>query len=462
MIKTITLNNFKAHTDLIIDLNNKKNCLLYGENGTGKSSFYEALKLYFFKNRLIKESDIDSFGIKRKQDIREYFLDFNNNKTNKDFEIIIDEKSVKGNEDNNNTFFYKLFMINSQSTLLDNGRINFFTLLNREYLDLYIDDIDIKRVEKHTNRKLKEFKEEIQIVIEDSGDIKIVDKKRNIDDKRLENFYNEGKVNLVILLLLLTTIRLYSNKNETNILVLDDFITSLDMANRTYLIKCIFEAFKEFQIFIFTHNIYFFNLIDHIINSMKYDKNSEENWEVFNLYETSEKTKIYSKSDRISLGKNDKEKNSIRYRFKQLEQNQNNSDSYSALGNDIRKKFERTLYEFSKLLSIGGVEESNKILENIEKKNFMVQDPYKVLEKIDKNNPKLLHNYKIKDFKLIKDTLRNLKLYRKVAMHPLSHGTEYGEVYYSQKEIKSSIELLAKLENNIKDLTGTGKDRKVT
>ena len=223
------------------------------------------------------------------------------------------------------------------------------------------------------------------------------------------------------------------------------------MANRTYLIKCIFEAFKEFQIFIFTHNIYFFNLINYTIDSVKYDENSK--WEIFNLYETSNKTKIYSKSDRISLGKNDREVNSIRYRFKQLEENQNNSDSYSALGNDIRKKFERTLYEFSKLLSIGGVEDSNKILENIEKKHFMLKDPYKFLNKLDKDNSTLLNNYKIKDFKLIQDTLRNLTLYRKVAMHPLSHATEYGEVHYTKKEIKSSIELLAKLENNIKDLT---------
>ncbi len=455
MIKKITLNDFKAHTDLIIDLNYKnkpkKNCLLYGENGTGKSFFYEALKLYFFKNRLIEESNIDSIGITRKQDIREYFLDFNNNRTNKDFEVIIDEKSVKGNEENNNTFDYKLFMINSQSTVLDSGMINFFKLLKREYLDLDIDIIDIKRVEKYTNRKLKEFKEKIQIVIENSGDIKIVDKERKIDDKRLEKFYNEGKVNLVILLLLLTTIRLYSDKEKTNILVLDDFITSLDMANRTYLIKCIFEAFKEFQIFIFTHNIYFFNLIKYIIDSIQYDKASK--WELFNLYETSQKTKIYSKSDRISLGKDDNEENSIKYRFKQLNDNQETIDSYTALGNDIRKKFERTLYEFSKLLSIGGVEESNKILENIEKQSFMVTDPYKVLKKLDKNDPQLLNNYKIKDFGLIQDTLRNLTLYRKVAMHPLSHATEYGEVNYTKKEIDSSIKLLDKLETYIKDLT---------
>ena len=452
MIKTIILNDFKAHTDLKIELNTKKNCLLYGENGTGKSSFYEALKLYFFKKRLIKESGIESILKEREVDIREYFLDYNNNKTNKDFEIIINEKSVKGNEKDNNPFTYKLFMINSKSTLLDNGSINFFSLLKKEYLDLVINDIDIKRVERHTNRKLKEFKEEIQIIIENRGDIKIVDEQRKIDDKRLEKFYNEGKINLVILLLLLTTIRLYSKKDETNILVLDDFITSLDMANRTYLIKCIFEAFKEFQIFIFTHNIYFFNLINYTIDSVKYDKSSK--WEIFNLYETSNKTKIYSKSDRISLGKNDREVNSIRYRFKQLEENQNDSDSYSALGNDIRKKFERTLYEFSKLLSIGGIEESNKILENIEKKEFMLNiDPYKFLNKLDKDNSTLLNNYKIKNFKLIQDTLRNLTLYRKVAMHPLSHATEYGEVNYTKKEIKSSIELLAKLEDYIKDLT---------
>lgn len=49
-IKKVELNNFKFHSSLEFELI-KQNCLIYGENGTGKSSIYEALysvfKIYF-------------------------------------------------------------------------------------------------------------------------------------------------------------------------------------------------------------------------------------------------------------------------------------------------------------------------------------------------------------------------------------------------------------------------------
>lgn len=49
-IKKIELKNFKFHKNLDFEIH-KQNCLIYGENGTGKSSIYEALysvfKIYF-------------------------------------------------------------------------------------------------------------------------------------------------------------------------------------------------------------------------------------------------------------------------------------------------------------------------------------------------------------------------------------------------------------------------------
>lgn len=67
------------------------------------------------------------------------------------------------------------------------------------------------------------------------------------------------------------------------------------------------------------------------------------------------------------------------------------------------------------MLLIGGVEESNKILENIEKNDFIIYDYYKILNLLDsgKMDKIKLRNHKIEKFDLIKDILKDLKLYRK-------------------------------------------------
>ena len=47
----LRLKNFKAHKELDIKFDNKS-FLLYGDNGAGKSSIYEALKVKFFEDKI--------------------------------------------------------------------------------------------------------------------------------------------------------------------------------------------------------------------------------------------------------------------------------------------------------------------------------------------------------------------------------------------------------------------------
>jgi predicted ATP-dependent endonuclease of OLD family len=51
-IKKIIIENFKFHHHLEFEIRNNNNCLIYGENGSGKSSIYEALysNFYYYKN----------------------------------------------------------------------------------------------------------------------------------------------------------------------------------------------------------------------------------------------------------------------------------------------------------------------------------------------------------------------------------------------------------------------------
>ncbi|MCF6245218.1 MAG: AAA family ATPase, partial [Sulfurovum sp.] len=54
-INSIELKNFKFHKELNFNIE-KKNCIIYGENGTGKSSVYWSL-VSVFKKDLIDISD---------------------------------------------------------------------------------------------------------------------------------------------------------------------------------------------------------------------------------------------------------------------------------------------------------------------------------------------------------------------------------------------------------------------
>lgn len=80
------------------------------------------------------------------------------------------------------------------------------------------------------------------------------------------------------------------------LLVLDDFLSSLDMANRHYIIEYIFTQYSEYQIILLSHNLQFYNLIIDWINTKKKNKL----WEIENIYlrrrENKNESIIYSNS----------------------------------------------------------------------------------------------------------------------------------------------------------------------
>ena len=89
-----------------------------------------------------------------------------------------------------------------------------------------------------------------------------------------------------MLIIYLTTAILLKDTSKKNIIVLDDFITSLDAANRAYVIRFLFDMVAKdtaFQTMVFTHNVSFYNLFRHYIN--KYLNDVERaTWHEFNLY----------------------------------------------------------------------------------------------------------------------------------------------------------------------------------
>lgn len=446
-MKSLLLKSFKAHTELNIPFA-EKSFLLYGDNGAGKSSIYEALKLTFFK---IKIKDSIKTTKSTEEDINEeingFFRKYNNQNLNNDYDVILNDTNINYED-------YQVFMLNLEDRKFDND-LKLTEFLDKVYFNIDIDlPTDYKKIRKIVNNILKNFREDIRVVI-DKNDftVKITDKSRNIiKEENLKHYFNEAKLNLVIFAILFAVIELSQNQNKKRILILDDFITSLDMSNRTFLMKYILETFEDFQIVILTHNVYFYNLIMYLVNDIYKVK---DNWKYANLYEIGGEHKLYMNDELIELPKLRKEI-------------YGQNPQYNRIGNDLRKKFERLLYEFSKILMIGSVEESNKILELLDKtKNiYLLRDNsinIKTKEQVYKNSNDLLieieelidTNKTIEDVKnriieykevdnLLPDMLniiRELKIYQKVSMHSLSHG-QVGQNPVSQKEIEKSLELL--------------------
>ena len=446
-MESLLLKSFKAHKELEIKFDNKS-FLLYGDNGAGKSSIYDALKIKFFENKI--EDNIESSNYAEEvsdEDKNEFFSKYNNSILNNKFEIIINNGDISYSE-------YQVFMLNLEDTNFSKY-LNFNTLIGSVYFNI-LADFNFDEIEYNVNKLLINFKEDIRITIDrEDFSIRIIDTRRKlVNIKDIKRYFNEAKLNLVVLALLFSMVELYQDEDKKRVLILDDFITSLDMSNRTFLMKYILETFGEkFQIIILTHNVYFYNLIMYLVNDIYKVK---DNWQYANLYEIGSEYNLYM--------------NSVVLKISDIQSELNlDNPNFQTIGNQIRQKFERLLYEFSKTLMIGAVEESNKILELIEnsqhiylKKQGNKSSNELILEIqniLNEGNPQNLNNrlqnkidnYKLEDLQNIQNILRELKLYRKVSMHSLSHG-RIGQSTWSKKEIEQSLTLLIRLEGNINRL----------
>jgi len=454
----IDIKYFKAYKEKV-SINfgiDNKNLLLYGENGSGKSSLYEAIKVIFFKEKLENLIPDSSTPEEEQTNIEVFWSQYTNKKYSESFEIKVNEESYS----DFNSLNHQVFMIAMDKFCIQD-RIRLDELLKN--FDLNIASIDAlcetkyELIQNNVNEKLQDFKEEnIKIVIDNEDDfsIKIEDSIRGLDYKdNLSKYFNEAKLNLIVLLLVFESILLSEEVDKKKILVLDDFITSLDMANRTFLMQYIFDKFEAYQKVILTHNVYFYNLIMYLINNIYINRNK---WLFANLYEINNDHNIYIKGE-LTVQKIKEKYNS-------------NPSEIESIGNDIRKRFEQLLHELSKLFMIGAVEDSKKIIEEIENtKTIYRKDKkrefnllYEIEEILEENHLKekirsKISKYKFNELSNFQTIIRELKLYQKVTMHPMSHSSN-GLSSFTQKEIEKSLLLLEKLEGNITSLIGSDVD----
>lgn len=470
-MKQLSLENFKAFgRDIAVlgdvtDDGQPMNVLCYGENGAGKSSIYEAIKYVFHKTRIENERiPAHLVGVQRENAKRQILIDYKNCISNNPINITVNGESFSSFD----TSCYHVYMIDGDDLAVER-QIDVKQLLKSMYLGHHDIDQEVtpeffKIILDETNRVLKEFFfEEVTVAESQNGAflLRINDNKQNLHyDDFLKNYFNEAKLHLIVLIVALSSISLMAppQVGQKRILVLDDFITSLDTANRSFLYQYITSCFKSYQKIIFTHNTSFYNLCDHFLKEVP-----EENqkWLRQGIYEYNHKHCVYAK----------KNVDRIKEIEKELENHPENTPN---IGNDVRQYFEVLLHQLAMLLMSGAKEETTFIIKEICQKSdsrFFHIDAtgisdlrtlFKDINDIMRHAPEAMQWEKIKKIinkfnnaaesaDKLSENIQAMSIYQKVVLHQSSHGHE-GLPNLSGKEIKASIEVMKKIEDTIKKM----------
>ena len=478
-MEKIEINNFKAfNAELSLTLGStKKNLLLYGENGSGKSSIFEAIKLIFYKDRLLK--NIVSIGARDEQKEAEkqnFYNTYKHKAVASSIDIKINNSDFKKfNISNYHCYMLSHIDISHMSHKIEDGKIRNIDIINlRQILEnRFFPEFDTKdfynRYERdiitEVNRALKnEFIEtlEISLANEDS-DIFLKDESHHLQESNgLSTIFNEARLHLVVTLLLLSIILKLEEKNPVphKIIVLDDIVNSLDSGNRKFIMKYLLSKFSNFQKIIFTHNIGFNNIAEDIIRNKEDEK---VKWLTMNLYLTNRGPQLYDYNE-ID------DPNKIEEKFN------NGALTPDTVGNIIRKRFEADLNEFCKIIHAGKIELPKSIIDNLYNNkpqyflkntskildaNNLVKEIYDIAQSTDSDINKIssimdrINDYtNSEDFRSVLSVIKEFTEIERHFIHGLSHSSTARMPSFQQKEMKASILLLEKFEQGLKGLKG--------
>lgn len=471
MINKLKLEHFKAFrepAELVLD---GKNVLVYGENGAGKSSLYQALKIIFHR-KWIFDSQIAptvTDPLDRRNAEKDVLEQYNYQLTPlTDFKLEIDNADYKAYTPSG----IDVSMI-SRDDIHAEDVIDVVKLLQKSIVGIadperFVTDKK-KTIEDMLNLFLKEYFYEEKLTVELTYSrpnwlLTVKDSSRDNRgrNEKLTEYFNEAKLHIIKLLLLLTAV-LYNDAvavpGVARVLVLDDVISSMDAANRTMFIELLADFFKDYQRIIFTHSISFFNLAEYVFSTVHQQR---DEWRRFQIVEHQGNSEVVER-DSQDFARN-------------IKSDYSPGHNEGTIGNRIRKRFEFLAGEVSKLICAGGIAESGQILRSI-------LAPKKLYYEYDRANKKLHTIYDMVDeltaiidadsgcqlktrldnvvgryvsgseLGQLRDTLCEMMVYQKVTMHPLSHAT--GAMPLStQTEVERSITLLKILEGQLNSLIG--------
>lgn len=313
-IDRIQLNNFRFFTDEEENNTfkpNAKGMLVYGENGSGKSSLYKAFE--FLATPTISEEEFAKNVNIFQQDDTYLQFEFNNEETLKidsdhlslenDFDFIsklsiprpiMDYKSLlkvsystQQEEKKNLYIFFEKILSEypiGQNKILKNLKEeedeSYFSIFEKILKEELFDEINSFLELFEQNFKLTEISfnfgfHKVNLEIE------YFDKTR----EDYHSFLNEARLSALAMSIYFSIIKNQFDNLEDNslkILILDDLLISLDMNNRLSLINILENKFRDFQIFFFTHEKALYDLINEKMNLKAYEiyVNKKDGYEV--------------------------------------------------------------------------------------------------------------------------------------------------------------------------------------
>ena len=466
-MKNLYLRDFRAfRDDFTLELKGlQEHALIYGENGAGKSSLFEALKIIFFFDRVDREittGAVDDADAERR---RRQWKQRNICKMSAvgDFEINLDNESYGSTLDVSQ---YKVCMLSNGEMPIGN-KISVKKLLNSSYITgldvdaLLADEFERDFFIEYVNDSLKtDFLESIEVRYDETAEFNLTLKDTSRNDleetTQLLRCFNEAKIKLVSLLVLLSAAEHVFTPNEvgkTYLLVFDDIINSLDIANRGLLVRHVFKRFpdEKYRKIVMTHNVSYYNLWRFYVND--FQRKTHDKWYFASLYVSkgcSHRLFDYEE-DKVDTIEKDYKANPID----------------PMIGNRLRQHFERLLYETARIAQVGPFNESGTLIANlVRRKNAYLLAPgtkepkgvydmvdeiikklkYTPKDKIKKELNAIIDKYKAANYYgHLLDIVDEVKLYQKVVLHQSSHG-HVGASTFSDKEITATIALLRQME----------------
>ena len=434
-IDKIQLSNFRFFIDdeanNSFELEEGKNMLLYGENGSGKSSIFKAFE---FLSKVSKEDisqefreNKNRFNFDKDSSISFAFdnneiLDINDDTSTNDELVFINNLSVFMPILNYQNLLKVSYQEKQESeknlydffeTILENYPIDDDKVLKDlkeskdiRYFDIF-EEILQNELFDYINMFLSDFNQGFTLVkIEFNKPFKIISldiEYFNEEITQYHLFLNEARLSALAISIYFSIIKSQFRllgEHSLKILVLDDLLISLDMSNRLTLINILKNEFSDFQIFFFTHDKGFFEVLK--------DKMS---WKAFEMYVDSTGNFVKPFINKESLTYLEKADKYFRL------------NDYEIVGNSLRKEAEHFCKGFLSKKDEDKFDLGQLVTESISVANNIGLDDT-LFTKLDHHrkfvlNPRSHDNYEVPTYKNeIEDALNTLKELREIRNEP--------------------------------------------
>ena len=460
-IKTLIIENVKAFNEKKYLHFDSKNVLIYGENGSGKSSIATALKFLFQASFNHKNLPTDFRNIfKQKDEFKIQMIIENINSDNEDKEnlesYILNNDVINGDAKLDDSILRYIHFVNPFLEFKDIMQIYFHDVLNesKQKKNLFpffynllksyphkmkdtnneimrISDCELNQdIFTRIVTKITDLKEDSNEYLTDYFKEKISIENYEFDvykrsihmnikyrDQSLNNYVNilnEARLSrLAISVYLLAIKDLYSiYTNELKILVLDDLLISLDMSHRLPVFNILEKEFSDTQIIFLTHDKGLYDIIK--------GRTTKKDWEYIELYENPNLNEDVE-SDIGPI---------IKDGLKNIDQAKRFLDThdYECCGVFLRKTLEE--------ICTNTLNEENKIDKNNQK-----LDLSKLLDKLAKQ-------YKDKEEKISK-IIMGVQNIRKEILNPAAHYDSYP---LFKEELLNAYDKIKKLEQFLNDI----------